>query len=225
MDDLSIPRTSDSGCADQINTPIEVEIAAGGDVIIICRTVRMRVASENLSISSPFFKTMFESKFREGTFQRSISSPLEVDLSEDNGEALEVVLKLMHFSNEHLLPEIEFGEVLKSLRLLENVMMLAKQYLCKHITYSMAELWMNVLDPLCTELQDLDVIARISYMRKDHERFLSSTTRMLNTQKACDLHLISSRTLQCQLVLCSALAQADSSFRHAAGKVDTAGGR
>ncbi|KAJ9602055.1 hypothetical protein H2200_013415 [Cladophialophora chaetospira] len=92
-----------------------VDIDPAGDVIVEIgeELERVRVSSKTMSLTSPVFRAMFNSGFREGlTAQTSSSNPSTISLPDDDLAAFLYLGKIMHFQKPELPPEadIEFLE-------------------------------------------------------------------------------------------------------------------
>ena len=70
-----------------------------GDILMTVQNRQFLVASKILIFVSPVFRAMLESGFSEGTAARSSETPLEVELQDDDPEALEFILKTLHFQS------------------------------------------------------------------------------------------------------------------------------
>lgn len=95
-----VPSESSSSCLSQTTVAaIEREVLdEDGDVLIKSGFKEFLVSSKILTLASPVFKAMFRSGFIEGTTVRSAEHPLELPLSDDNPDALTVLLHILHFS-------------------------------------------------------------------------------------------------------------------------------
>ncbi|KAF7197546.1 hypothetical protein HII31_01049, partial [Pseudocercospora fuligena] len=80
-----------------------LDIAADGDVVLICAasekaeiSYRLRVSSAVLNLASPVFKALLSPKFREGN-ALAANGYVEVPLPDDAAEPMIMMLKALHF--------------------------------------------------------------------------------------------------------------------------------
>ena len=70
-----------------------------GDVLLKTSTKEFLASSKALGLASSYFRTMFKSNFSEGRADRSPEKPLTLDATEDDTEALNVLLHSTHFAH------------------------------------------------------------------------------------------------------------------------------
>ncbi|KAH7304156.1 hypothetical protein B0I35DRAFT_401473 [Stachybotrys elegans] len=91
-----------------------IDIAAKGDVVFVVGTDRRRLKVYSIFVmtASPVFNAMLGPNFMEG--HRLIrSGQTEVELPEDNADAMEIVLNVIHGRNDRVQRTLSPGEVLK----------------------------------------------------------------------------------------------------------------
>ncbi|KAK3627924.1 hypothetical protein LTR56_018914 [Elasticomyces elasticus] len=80
--------------------PQEVTLIEEGDVILILQNgMRVRASSVVLSLASPVFKKMLGPHYLEGQAPRSAEQPKEVQLPDDDPNAMNMLLALVHFQD------------------------------------------------------------------------------------------------------------------------------
>ncbi|KAK5674445.1 hypothetical protein LTS10_012833 [Elasticomyces elasticus] len=88
-----------ASAADQME-PQELTLIEEGDVILILQNgLRVRASSVVLSLASPVFKKMLGPHYLEGQVPRSAEQPKEVQLPDDDPNALNMLLALIHFQD------------------------------------------------------------------------------------------------------------------------------
>lgn len=94
-----------------------VEIDEDGDVILGTNLPadkrRFRVSSKVLSLASPVLRKMFHSQFKEALLLREAASPVEIELSDDDGEALLVVCSTLHYRTDTMLEALPIETLVK----------------------------------------------------------------------------------------------------------------
>ena len=109
-----------------------------GDVLVQTSTKEFLISSKVLSLASPVFKAMFNSKFLEGSTIRSAQNPLELSLLDDNPNALAVLFHNLHFSSEW--KSLKLG-----VDLLLDVAQLSDKYDCTTSIAAESGRWLNSL--------------------------------------------------------------------------------
>jgi hypothetical protein len=86
-----------------------VEVDEDGDVVLETNQPenkrRFRVSSKVLSLASPVLRKMFHSQFKEAMEIRKAPSPVCIELSDDDGEALFLVCGALHYRT-NTMPEV-----------------------------------------------------------------------------------------------------------------------
>lgn len=93
------------------------QVDPGGDVIVVMKDKeedterKFLVCSKILSVASPVFAKLFESRFREGEELRR-SGCVEVPLTQDDPDAMAMIFRVLHFQNTlELAHEIQAKEL------------------------------------------------------------------------------------------------------------------
>ncbi|KAK5674440.1 hypothetical protein LTS10_012828 [Elasticomyces elasticus] len=98
---------SDAGSAtvvpEENTTPQDITIAEEGDIVLVLEDGKKRIKVQAaviftliLSFKSKVFKKMLGPHFLEGQTQRSPEQPQDIQLSDDNANAMELMCKLLH---------------------------------------------------------------------------------------------------------------------------------
>ncbi|KAI4156333.1 MAG: hypothetical protein LQ340_000358 [Diploschistes diacapsis] len=174
----------------------DIEIFAGGDVVVTCGSRRMLVSSHTLSNSSPTLQALLRPGFREGNFERSAASPLPLDLPEDNEVAMEMLLKLMHFSPDVCSGSRDTGKEQNPYGRLRQLAILADKYCCTPVVYHLCDTWMNSLAAVDNTMQELDDLTHVAFLTRNDQRFSTFVTRMLSFRESSDLQHVSSLCLR-----------------------------
>lgn len=119
-----------SGSDTSSSMPEFEDVYANGEVVFILKRnrntkiiKRLRVSAHALSVGSEVFAAMFaEGRFAEGQ-NLSRATPKEIHLPDDDGEAMEILLRLLHLKNEIILGP-------KTIRTVQHLAQLADKYLC-----------------------------------------------------------------------------------------------
>lgn len=144
-----------------------------GDVVIQIGTREFLVSSKILILASSVFKAMLKSRFREG-IPRSAQDPLYLPLPDDDPEALNLIVKILHFlaNAEDESPTVDQLFTLASLCDKYDLMAVMRCYLLR---------W---LQSLRIELQDLSSLwkmSAIAMLMADHEEFAKVTKELALT--------------------------------------------
>jgi BTB/POZ domain len=139
-----------------------------GDVLIIFGSRELLVSSKALSIASPVFKTMFNSRFIEGTMVRSVQNPLKLPLPEDDPDAVAALVESLHFSakRKFLGYDVEL-----------EVVQLCDKYDCTTSLYGLSGPW-NCVPDEGKRSAYLWQRATIAFSMGNPEAFASSTVKL-----------------------------------------------
>lgn len=112
-DDYEFPVADTADAADAADKGYEtIQLHQNGNAILVVRESstspgkKFTVSSDTLSLASPYFKTMFNSSFKEGVETSGGLCP-EIRLEEDDPEAMEILLSLLHFNIQAKYTELE----------------------------------------------------------------------------------------------------------------------
>ena len=184
---------------DEAEDQTQVEdIDAEGDVIVVCRKYSMRVSSKVLSLASPVFKNLLGPGFREGNFERSTTSPLKLELPEDDDAAMATLLKIMHPSTKPS-PQDNSKQGPDCYKPFEEVAILADKYFCQHVIYYVCYDWCFDLASSSKSMQQLDTLAKVAYIARNYNLFRLITTQMMDRHSA-ELEHVSSLCLRSKFI-------------------------
>ena len=140
-----------------------------GDVVL--KTFRpdggkhVRVSRHILSLASPVFAKMFNSKFREGLDQHQASPPHPLALPDDDGNAVEVVCNALHYRMEEVPTSL-------SVECLVNVGIFVDKYdLARALAHLSSTWFRNILESPAADDHDHD-------HDHDHDRLLFAAYRL-----------------------------------------------
>ena len=123
-------------------------------------------------VASPVFKAMFSSRFLEGSTERSPQHPYELCLPDDDAGALEVLLRVLHFSNKRKIPEIGNELVLK-------IAQLADKYDCVAAIQDSSERWLRILSD--SRSSDPLTLATACFILEHRDLFQITTHKITST--------------------------------------------
>ncbi|KAK5704494.1 hypothetical protein LTR17_021845 [Elasticomyces elasticus] len=93
--------TSRTPSCDEMHEQSILEAAEDGDTIfVLASETRIRVSSTLLSYASPVFAAMLKGSFAEGRMSKTVDSPAEIRLEDDDDEAFVLLCKLLHFRHD-----------------------------------------------------------------------------------------------------------------------------
>ncbi|KAH7302891.1 hypothetical protein B0I35DRAFT_197159 [Stachybotrys elegans] len=98
-----------------------LDLAPDGDLVFVVGSEqrRLRVHSQQVRNASPAFNTMFQPKFKEGQALLQEGSA-EVELPEDNADALEIILQVIHGYSDQVPTTLEPSRLLEVARACEK---------------------------------------------------------------------------------------------------------
>ncbi|KAB5514896.1 hypothetical protein GE09DRAFT_1264300, partial [Coniochaeta sp. 2T2.1] len=114
----SSPKTvvmaSPSAMVDENDTGTMVHIAPDGDVVLVTGKTqrRLRVHSLIANRASPVLNAMLGPSFREGQ-QLATNGSTEIPLPEDDADAMEIILNVIHCRNDEVKKILSPGELLR----------------------------------------------------------------------------------------------------------------
>ena len=107
-----------------------------GDVLIETGHKGILVSSKVLSMASSMFDAMFHSGFSEGTTKRSPEAPLRLPLPDDDPEALEIFLHVLHFCHKRPYATLDINNQVL-------VAKLADKYQARNAVYGQSGRWLR----------------------------------------------------------------------------------
>jgi BTB/POZ domain len=167
-------QTSDRAVADR-----DV-IDEDGDVLIQSGSKELLVSSKILSLASPVFKAMFNSRFREGSTARSAQNPLKLPLAEDDLEALAVLFHTLHFSTKWKSRKL-------GLDLQLEIAQLCDKYHCTTSIDVLSEKWLRSVTGIDHDALSLLKASTIAFLMGNAEQFASFTGKLALTLTADDV--------------------------------------
>lgn len=173
---------------------VEEVIDREGDVWISCGQQRLLVSSKILSVVSPAFNAMLKPGFREGNFERSPDTPLNLSLADDDAEALRTLLLIVHFELDTFQPN--WRDELRQHKRLENLVQVADKYCCSHVVEHACNTALDGFDIPSVKLPDLAFIAKASYKLKLSKHFSLCTKYIIKRHHHRDFGGIQSACLR-----------------------------
>ncbi len=157
-----------------------------GDVFLKCGSKELLVHSKVLSLGSPVFKAMLGPQFREGNVPRSPSNPLNLELPEDQPQALVVLCWLLHHTKKEMNTEHDGA-------LLVELVRLADKYDCVHVVWRSCREWLRSVDEEEATADELWKAATVGFMVDDEQEFEKATTQLIKRwpkeQEECSSYL------------------------------------
>ncbi|CAI6089262.1 unnamed protein product [Clonostachys chloroleuca] len=148
-----------------------VDIAVNGDVAFIvgpsCR--RLRVYSLVLTNASTVFNAMLGPQFKEG-HQLAQPGLTEIELPEDNAEAIEIVFNIIHGRNDRVSDTLDPGELLQ-------VAIIIDKYDCLIPLAFAMKLWLksvSITDPV-----QMWTLAMVGVVLRREEMFAEATSALV----------------------------------------------
>lgn len=152
-----------------------------GDVLLQAGTRKFLVSSKVLSLASTYFKTMFESKFREGCAMRSTSDPLILNaFDDDDPEAWALLLRIIHFSIDKRPMDIDVDMQF-------SVALLSDRYDCTHALYSDSLLWLQTTNKAKRDMFATWKLTAIAYSMYHRAQFDEQASQLVRISAATDL--------------------------------------
>ena len=163
-----VPNMQEPKCEDP-NTI--VEIAAGGDVILVVgpEKVKLRVQSLFLKAASKPFSVMLGPDWKEGHNMLSPDGLVEVQLPADNSTALMLLCAIIHHRNEMVPQTLAAVEVLRTA-------VVADKYDCLDAAKFAGECW---LQHRGNEAGDLMLLAAAAYLFQNAQAFNEVTKTLI----------------------------------------------
>ena len=159
-----------------------------GDLIIEAGLKDIRVASKILCFASPVFDAMFSSRFAEGTVPRSSTNPLKLPLPEDDAEAMERLLHVIHFNRKRSYDRTTGDEFLAFAQLVDK-------YDCCVAAYGESRRWYQdnfseAVEPLSSNFstRDLWKLSAALYLLDQSKPFEMVTRELAHESKAGKAH-------------------------------------
>jgi hypothetical protein len=155
---------------EELTSAVNVDIAEGGKVVLIVgpEERRLCVSVSSLKNVSKVFHTTFGPHFSEGQNLGDISSgPKEVQMPEDNADAIEIICSMMHFCN---VPQ-EVG-----LDLMLHIAIAADKFDCSIVLQHASMLWLDLKKP--KNLAELARLMAASYILNNSKTFSQVTLAM-----------------------------------------------
>lgn len=165
-----------------------------GDILVQTSSQELLVSSKILTLASPVFKTMFNSKFLEGSAIRSVQNPLELPLPDDDPDALAVLFHTLHFSSKR-----KFLKLGADLQL--DVAQLSDKYDCATSIYGESGRWLRSLSESDHSSLILWKSSTIDFLMGHIDEFSNLTAKLVLKVTAAELdhtasNSASSRDLQ-----------------------------
>lgn len=178
--DVIIGEASPSEKSDQDLAADQDVIDQEGDVILRSGVRNFQVSSKILTLASSVFERMFKSKFAEGHALQSSTTPLSVNLHEDNPEALAVLLDSIHFSKKrkHFYLDVDMQY---------DVAILADKYDCADALNSHVHRWLTSMDLQDQPTPSLWKLAAVAYLMGHQMQFIEQTRQLVQVLSAADL--------------------------------------
>jgi hypothetical protein len=148
-----------------------VEIAAGGDVILVVgpEEVKLRVHSLFLKTASKPFSAMFGPDWKEGHNMLGRDGPVELLLPEDNAAALKHICAIIHHQNNEVPQTLAAGDVLE-------VAITADKYDCVETLKFASGNWLR---PGKNEAGDLMFLTAAAYLFRNAQAFKEITRALV----------------------------------------------
>jgi hypothetical protein len=148
-----------------------VKIAVDGDVILVVRPekVKLRVHSLFLKAASKPFFAMFGPDWKEGHNMLDQDGPVELQLPEDNADALKLICAIIHHQNNKVPQTLTAGDVL-------GVAVTADKYDCVDALKFASGNWLR---PGKNEASDLMRLAAAAYLFQNAQAFKEITRALI----------------------------------------------
>lgn len=130
-----------------------------GDILLRSGVRESQVSSKVLALASSYFDAMFKSKFSEGCAILNSTTPLSINISGDDPEALAVLLHTIHFSKKRRYLEL-------SIDMQYNVAILSDKYDFARALYSDSQRWLmstSTKEHCISSLWKLTAVAYLMY--------------------------------------------------------------
>lgn len=148
--------------------PLErVVIDNEGDVLLKTSTKEFLASSKVLGMASSYFSTMFKSNFVEGRAERSPDKPLLLDASEDDTEAMNVLLHAIHFAYTP-------GLVDPNIDLQFKISILSDKYECLRALHAHSQRWLAHT----TYDNSLWQMTTIAYLMHHPDKFVAALSQI-----------------------------------------------
>lgn len=151
-----------------------------GDVLLRSGIKEFLVSSKVLALASTYFKTMFGSQFSEGRALRHTTDPLPLRISDDDPQALTVVLHTIHFSKQREYWELDVDKQLE-------VAVLSDKYDCIRALYSDSLRWLQSISAKECTIPSLWKSAIVAHLMHFPAQFNKRVSRLAQVLGAADL--------------------------------------
>ena len=160
---------------------VDCEVIDGeGDVLLRSGVREFQVSSKVLALASSYFDTMFRSGFVEGCALRNSTVPLPINISDDNPEALAVLLHTIHFSRKRRYLELDIDMQF-------DVAVLSDKYDCTRALYSDSQRWLMSSNAEKQSISSLWKLAAVAYLMCHPMLFAQQTSQLAQVLAADDL--------------------------------------
>ena len=151
-----------------------------GDILVQTSSKELLISSKILTLASPVFKAMFNSKFLEGSTIRSVQNPLELPLPDDDPDALSVLFHTLHFSSKR-----KFLKLGADLHL--DVAQLSDKYECTTSISGESGRWLRSLSESDHESSILWKSSTIAFLMGHMDEFSNFTAKLVLKSTAAEL--------------------------------------
>lgn len=151
-----------------------------GDVLLRSGIREFLVSSKVLALASSYFDTMFRSEFSEGCAMRNSAVPLSIKLSDDDPEALAVLLHTIHFSRKRRYLELQLDTQF-------NIAVLSDKYDCVRALYSDSQRWLMSASAAKHCISSLWKLTAVAYLMYHPVLFAKQTSQLVQVLRADDL--------------------------------------
>lgn len=167
------------------NQDATVEIAPNGDAVFVVgsNSRRLKVHSLILKNASPVFNAMLGPHFAEG---QQLAQPglAEIELPEDNAEAVEIVFNIFHGRNDKVPEAIDSDQLL-------SVIVIIDQYDCLAPLKFAVKTWLDYIST--TDPMQAWAVAMVAIVLHRQEKFAEATSVLVLNHSGSFLNLTSAQ--------------------------------
>ena len=159
-----------------------VDIAEDGDAVFIVGPSHSRIRAYSLLLknASPVFKAMLAPSFKEG-HQLAQAGSTEIELPEDDAEAVEIAFKTIHGYNDEIPETLSVDQVFQ-------ILLMADKYDCRVPLSFALECWLKRLSPETPE--QLWTWAMATIIHCSEENFTKATSELAMRHAGSYLELV-----------------------------------